>query len=199
MAHRDTAYWNHIASTYDEGPDHGLRDQKVRAAWSTLLLAHLPPSPADIVDLGCGTGTLSVLLAHHGYRVRGLDSASNMVAAARFKAAAADLHVMPTFSEGDAADPAYEAKSCDVVLVRHVLWALPDPETAVRRWRSLLRPGGRMVLIEGTWHTGGGTSATECERLLSLHTSSVAVYPLDDPALWGGPLADDRYLAIGQL
>lgn len=199
MAHRDMAYWNHLASTYDEGPDHGLLAPRTRAAWSDLLLAHLPPSPADIVDLGCGTGTLSVLLAENGYRIRGLDSASNMLEEARNKAAAASLGAPLTFSQGDAADPPYAAQSCDVVLVRHVLWALADPEAAVSRWRSLLRPGGRMVLIEGTWHTGGGVSATECQRLLSLHTSSVAVHPLADPELWGGPLTDDRYLATGTL
>lgn len=196
MSDRDTAYWDEMASTYDEGPDHGLRDPVMRQAWRSLLHAQLPPAPAEVVDLGCGTGTLSVLLAEDGYVVRGIDSAANMVAMAQRKVV--DTGLPPrraTFARGDAAHPPCAPASCDVVLVRHVLWAMPDPAEAVSRWASLVRPGGRMVLIEGTWHTGGGIAAAECERLLSLHTPSVLVQRLDDPALWGEPLRDERYLA----
>lgn len=49
-----------------------------------------------------------------------------MVAAARAKARAAG--VAASFARGDAAAPPYPAGSADVVLSRHVLWALPDPE-----------------------------------------------------------------------
>jgi 16S rRNA G1207 methylase RsmC len=40
--------------------------------WRELLLSQLPDSPASIADLGCGTGTLSVLLGEAGYAVDGL-------------------------------------------------------------------------------------------------------------------------------
>jgi methylase of polypeptide subunit release factors len=43
-----------------------LLDPRVRQAWRGRLLAELPPAPAAIADLGCGTGTLSVLLAAEG-------------------------------------------------------------------------------------------------------------------------------------
>ncbi len=197
MADRDTEFWNDLAPTYDEGPDHGMRDPSVRAAWLYLLRDHLPDAPSDIVDLGCGTGTLSVLLAHEGHRVRGVDSATRMVQAARAKAQHAGVSAL--FEHADAADPPYEAASCDVVLVRHVLWALLEPEVAVARWATLLRPGGRFVVIEGTWHTGGGLAVVDVTRLVGLHASSVTVHRLDDPALWGGPLTDERYLVVGTL
>src|SRR3954453_2580568 len=79
-------YWDDQAATFDEEPDHGLRDAVVRDAWSALLARLLPPAPADVVDLGCGTGGLSVLLADAGYAVRGLDLSDRMVAAAAGKA-----------------------------------------------------------------------------------------------------------------
>ncbi|MDQ2585135.1 class I SAM-dependent methyltransferase [Saccharothrix yanglingensis] len=113
-------HWDRQADAFDDEPDHGLRDEHVRRAWADLLL----PRAADVVDLGCGTGSLSVLLAQAGHRVRGLDL-SDRVAAARAKAAAAGVDV--GFTRGDAASPRLGAGSCDVVLARHVLWALPDP------------------------------------------------------------------------
>ena len=182
------------AATYDDEPDHGLLDPCVRGAWLLLLRSHLPPCPADIVDLGCGTGTLSVLLVQEGYRVRGVDTAREMVRAARRKAAEADVCV--TFELGDAGDPTYAPATCDVVLVRHVLWALPDPVRAIGRWVTLLRPGGRLVLIEGSWHTGGGISVGDCEQVLRRHRSTVVIKQLDDDNLWGGPIPDERYLAL---
>lgn len=194
MTHPTTQDWNAAAATYDDGPDHGLLDPGVRRAWLALLRSHLPPAPADVVDLGCGTGTLSVLLAQEGYRVRGIDTAHEMVHAARYKATDAD--VCATFELGDADHPAYPPGSCDVVLVRHVLWALPDPAEAIGRWVTLLRPGGRLVLVEGSWHTGGGISVSDCEQALRRHRSTVVIEHLNDENLWGGPVPDQRYLAL---
>jgi SAM-dependent methyltransferase len=191
------AYWNSFAPTFDEEPDHGLRDPLVRRAWRDLLLGTLPSGPADVLDLGCGTGSLSVLLAEAGYHVAGVDLAEQMVEAARAKASAAGVDVQ--FNQGDAADPPHQPHSFDVVLTRHVLWALPDPAAAIGRWVELLRPGGRLVLVEGRWETGGGIAAEECEALLRTNCPSVRVQLLDDPAFWGREISDERYLAIGRL
>ncbi|HET6561831.1 MAG TPA: methyltransferase domain-containing protein [Marmoricola sp.] len=189
-----TADWNAAAATFDDEPDHGLRDPGVRAAWDRLLATHLPPPPSDVVDLGCGTGSLAVLLAERGHRVRGIDLAPAMVEAARRKAEAAGVQV--ELDVGNAAAPPYPRPSCDVVLVRHVLWALPDPAGAVAGWTRLLRRGGRLVLVEGLWHTGGGLRAEQAEELVRRCRDSVVVHRLDDPVLWGGPVDDERYLLV---
>lgn len=189
-------FWDGEAPRFDEEPDHGLRDPQVRAAWRDLLLAQLPSAPARILDVGCGTGTLSVLLAGEGYAVRGLDLAPRMVAAARVKAAAAGVEV--TFEQGDAADPAGEPEAYDVVLGRHLLWALPEPDRAVERWVRLLRPGGRLVLVEGRWETGGGLTATQTEAVVEPSVASLTTTPLTDPTLWGGPI-DERYLVVASI
>ncbi len=189
-------YWDGEAATFDDEPDHGLGDPATREAWRQLLAAHLPPAPSDVVDLGCGTGTLSVLLAEAGHRVRGTDLSPAMVERARAKASAAGLEV--SFEVGDAAFPAYDVRSVEVVLCRHVLWALPDPEAALARWVGLLRPGGRLVLVEGRWHTGAGLAAEDLEPLAAAHLGDVRVVRLDDEVYWGGPITDERYLLLAR-
>jgi SAM-dependent methyltransferase len=188
------ALWDAEAATFDDEPDHGLGDPATRAAWRELLLEHLPPAPARVADLGCGTGTLSVLLAAEGYDVRGIDLSPEMVARAEAKAEAAG--VAATFAVGDASDPQLPAGSFDVVLSRHVLWALPDPVAGLARWVALLAPGGRLVLVEGRWFTGGGLTSAQTEALVHGTGRSVAVRHLPDPVYWGKEISDERYLAV---
>ncbi len=192
----DAGYWDGQAATFDEAADHGLRDPRVRDAWRRLLLAHLPPAPAAVADLGCGTGTLAVLLAAEGYAVTGLDFAPAMIRAARAKARA--LRVRVRFVLSDAAAPTLPPASFDVVLARHVLWALPDTGSALAAWLRLLLPGGRLALVEGRWSTGAGLTATQAGRAVLRHRDVAAIIPLDDPGLWGGPVTDERYLLVSR-
>ena len=188
------AHWDAEAAGFDEAADHGLRDPQVRGAWDRLLREHLPEEPVDVLDLGCGTGSLTMLLAEAGHRVHGVDLAPAMVTAARAKIAASGTTA--TVEVGDASDPPGLAGAYDVVLTRHVLWALPDPSAALTRWVRLLRPGGRLLLVEGRWWTGGGLTAAETRRLLAPYGPRVQTVPLSDPLLWGGPVEDERYLCV---
>jgi ubiquinone/menaquinone biosynthesis C-methylase UbiE len=190
------AYWDDQAAAFDAEPDHGLRDPAVRAAWAKLLDTLMPPPPAHVTDLGCGTGSVAVLLAQRGHPVRGLDLSPRMVDAAAVKAAAAG--VTPQFVEGDASSPPYEPASTDVVFARHVLWALPDSAAALARWIRLLRPDGRLVLIEGRWDTGAGIPAHECQALVRAHRREADVTLLDNAALWGRAITDERYAVLSR-
>jgi len=190
----DATYWDDQAATFDEQPDHGLRDPRVRDAWERLLLGCLPAAPAAVADLGCGTGSLSVLLASAGYTVTGLDNAPLMIKAARAKAR--EAQVSARFVTSDAAVPALPPESFDVVLARHVLWAMPDIDAALTEWIRLLRPAGTLVLIEGRWHTGVGFSAAEMEATVRRQRAAATVTRLDDPLLWGAPITDERYLLV---
>jgi SAM-dependent methyltransferase len=185
--------WDAEAESFDEEPDHGLADPACRAAWRDLLVAVLPQAPARVADLGCGTGTLSLLLADEGHVVTGVDFSPAMVARARAKAGqVAEFHV------GDAAAPPLPPASCDVVLCRHVLWALPDPAAALRSWAALLAPGGRLVLVEGRWHTGGGLTAGQTLDLLHDDGREARLRPMPEPVFWGGPIDDERYLVVSR-
>ena len=185
-------FWDKQAPTFDDEPDHGLRSPNVRDAWRTLLLDALPVPPATVADLGCGTGSVTTLLAECGYTMTGIDASAAMIDAAKIKAAAADVAV--TLHTGDASMPDLAAESLDAVVVRHVVWALPDPEAAIRRWFECLRAGGVAVMIEGRWSTGTGIRAEELRALVSTIASEVEVTPLVDPSLWGRNITDERYL-----
>ena len=187
------ADWDAQAPGFDEAADHGLQDPRVRSAWRDLLLGVLPAAPARVADLGCGTGTLSLLLADGGYDVDGVDFSAEMVRLARGKAGD---RAGVGFVVADAGEPPLPPASYDVVLCRHVLWALPDPATALERWVDLLAPGGSLVLVEGDWHTGAGLTATRTAELLTAAGRVPRVRHLPDPALWGREIEDERYLVV---
>jgi ubiquinone/menaquinone biosynthesis C-methylase UbiE len=185
--------WDVYADAFDDEADHGLRDPQVRAAWQALLAPLIPAQPVRIVDLGCGTGSLAVLLAEHGSRVSGIDISGNMIRLARAKARAAGVAV--DFVRGDAADPPFAEASFDLVLARHVLWAFENPDAVLQRWVDLLAPDGRLILIEGQWSTGAGLSASECRSLVLRHRAEADLQHLsENTQLWGKPVNDDRYL-----
>ena len=187
--------WDAEAAAFDEEPDHGLRDPEVRRAWAGRLRGWLPARAGDVLDLGCGTGSLSLLASEQGHRVTGVDLSPAMVTLAREKLAGRDA----VFLTGDAAAPPVGEQRFDAVLVRHVLWALPDPGRALRHWRGLLRPGGRLVLVEGVWGSAEpvGISAERLTGLLAPITGRVSVERLsDDPLLWGGQVTDERYAVV---
>ncbi|WP_055492641.1 bifunctional 2-polyprenyl-6-hydroxyphenol methylase/3-demethylubiquinol 3-O-methyltransferase UbiG [Streptomyces sp. TP-A0356] len=187
--------WDAEAATFDDEPDHGLRDPVVRGAWAARLEAWLPRHPGDVLDLGCGTGSLSLLAAERGHRVTGVDRSAAMIGLARAKSAGRDA----VFLVGDAVAPPVGERLFDAVLVRHVLWALPDPGRALRHWRGLLRPGGRLVLVEGVWGTTSpvGIPADRLTALLAPLAGDVRVERLsDDARLWGKAVDDERYAVV---
>ncbi|KOT46484.1 SAM-dependent methyltransferase [Streptomyces caelestis] len=191
----DGVDWDAEAAAFDEDPDHGLRDPEVRAAWAARLRAWLPGRPGAVLDLGCGTGSLSLLAAGRGHRVTGVDRFSAMVALAREKLAGRDA----VFLVGDATAPPVGEERYDAVLVRHVLWTLPEPDRALRRWRDPLRPGGRLVLVEGVWGTVSpvGIPAGRLAALLAPLGGRVGVERLSpDTALWGRDVDDERYAVV---
>lgn len=149
---RINAYWNYRSETYDGDGGHAIQNEEKRPVWLNTLRGLLPPAPADVLDVGTGTGFLALLLAELGHRVTGVDLSEGMLTKARQKAARLGAAAVPsTFRVGDAVDPPLPPASVDVVISRHVLWTLHDPVRAIRNWRRLVRPGGRIIAIDGLW------------------------------------------------
>jgi ubiquinone/menaquinone biosynthesis C-methylase UbiE len=135
-------------------------------------------------------------MAELGHTVQGVDLSPGMLEKAAAKARSRGVEVV--LLEGDASDPQVGGPF-EVVLSRHVLWALPDVPAVLGRWTRLLAPGGRLVLVEGRWHTGAGWRAEDLLPLVRSLTSTAELRHLPDPALWGGPIADERYLIVATI
>ncbi|MBP2379655.1 SAM-dependent methyltransferase [Microbacterium phyllosphaerae] len=193
----DPTLWDHEAPTFDDAWDHGLRRDDARHAWESLLLPLVGDAPARVADLGCGTGTLSLLLASHGHDVVGVDFSPRMIELARTKQQAEGADA--TFICADAADPPLTDGDYDVVLSRHVLWAMPDPAEALRVWGALLRPDGIVILVEGRWHTDAGLTAAQTVALLEqCGFRGVTVRHLPEAELWGRDIPDERYVVTAR-
>ncbi|PWI41821.1 methyltransferase domain-containing protein [Streptomyces sp. ICBB 8177] len=191
----DASFWDAAADAFDDEPDHGLRDPAVRDAWARRLRRWLPEAPSAVLDLGCGTGSLALLATRDGHRVVAVDRSPRMTARAAAKLAGTGARVLL----GDAARPPLAEGAFDVVLVRHVLWALPDPAAVLRRWARLLRRGGRLVLVEGRWGESApvGLTADDLAALTAPLGGRTHVEQLGhDSALWGRPVRDERYVAV---
>jgi len=142
------AHWDRRAAQFDEDFGHSIRTPAERAAWDRIFgLVLLSRGPLDAIDLGCGTGFLSLELAARGHRVTGVDFAPAMLARAERKAAERSLSVR--FEQADAEQLPFAPASFDLAISRHVLWTLPHPEAAIDEWVRVLRPGGRLVVVDG--------------------------------------------------
>ena len=206
-------HWAIRAATFDDAPNHGLHTPAQAAAWQIRLRRWAGPDPVDALDIGCGTGFLALQLAGLGHRVLGIDAAQEMLARAQAKATRDGLS-SATFECADAERLPYQAGAFDFVIERHVLWTLPQPALALAEWRRVLRPAGRVVLIEGDWRGpghadyaplrehlplfGGRPASDVADILNDAGFLEVEREPLMDAVLWGAEPDRERYALLGR-
>ncbi|TIW25863.1 MAG: methyltransferase domain-containing protein [Mesorhizobium sp.] len=140
-------YWSARAETFDVSVGHEIFSERERRAWHRLILKHLGAgNRRRALDLACGTGVVSHLMYDLGYAVTGLDWSEAMLSKARAKATQRESGIR--FLLGDA-ERTLEEKDCyDVLVTRHLVWTLVDPRAAFAEWFSLLKPGGRLLIVD---------------------------------------------------
>lgn len=139
-----------IAGKYDlNNRVHSLwRDQ----AWRRHAVKSAAVKPGDVViDVACGTGDLTELFAASpASRVIGVDFTPEMLAVAKLKLD----RVVPengekvTYIEGDAQALPFEEASADVISIAFGIRNVAEPERAIREFARILKPGGRLVILE---------------------------------------------------
>jgi ubiquinone/menaquinone biosynthesis C-methylase UbiE len=137
---------------------HGHHDSVLRShRWRTAensaayLLPHLRPG-LDLLDVGCGPGTITVDLAGRVApgTVVGLDAAAEVIAEAT---ARVDPESTPnvSFRVGDVFALPFEDGSFDVVHAHQVLQHVGDPVAALSEMRRVCRPGGLVAARDGDY------------------------------------------------
>lgn len=114
-----------------------------------LILKHLRPSDRRLLDIGCGTGRLlsRVVAARRGMEAVGLDLSSPMlemcVARCRF------WNERTAVVRGDSQHLPFANDSFDAITCSHSFHHYPDQVRVVAEMHRVLRPGGRLLVIDG--------------------------------------------------
>ena len=140
-----------IAKSYDlNNRVHSLwQDQ----SWRRFAVRQAHIQPTDIaLDVACGTGDLSQALAQAGAaKVIGLDFTFEMLEIARHKVGGIHPGGNPnrlTYIQGDAQKLPLGNASVDVVTIAFGIRNVLEPAAAIAEFRRVLRPGGRLVILE---------------------------------------------------
>lgn len=144
-------YWNSRAEGYTLSNREELEDehriflweQQIRRALNGRICRH-------VLDVGCGPGFFSVLLARLGYEVTAVDYTENMLAEARKNAVHYGVDI--DFRRMDAQKLDFEDGIFDLVISRNVLWNLEQPEQAYREWLRVLKPNGTVMNFDGNFY-----------------------------------------------
>lgn len=143
-------YWDGRASTYDAVGLHTPATDAERRAWTRVRNLLAPAGRTiDVLDVGCGTGFLSLLFAEAGHRCMGCDVAPAMIAEARRRAATGALPA--SFLLADAECLPLAGHAVDLVVSRQLFWTLPHSAQALREWVRVTRPGGHVAIIDDQW------------------------------------------------
>lgn len=103
----------------------------------------------EVLDLACGPGVVSRLIAeaHPASRVTAMDLNGELLNAARQEVAAAGLEKI-TFVQGDVYAPPLEPGRFDFIYARLLFQHLEDPLRALQAVRALLKPGGKLCIMD---------------------------------------------------
>ena len=152
------AYWTNRASGYSEVNKDELRTQQ-KAVWTCELTEQIEaafpgvaPENLRVLDMGCGPGFFSIILARAGYRVTAADYTPAMLDEARANARNEAVEQAIDFCRMDAENLEVASDTFDVVVSRNLTWNLPHPERAYAEWLRVLKPGGLLLNYDANWY-----------------------------------------------
>lgn len=188
---------------------------EIAETWDKLRALHYPEADIEqalldqvdgqrfdrVVDLGTGTGRMLTLLAPLAKEAEGLDLSHHMLTVARANLNRADVR-NARVRQGDVTATPFDADSADLVVVHQVLHYLENPETVLAEAARILRPGGRLLLIDFAPHDLEFLRETQGHRRLGIRHEDVSEWAdaaglaLQAPLVFDPPASLDQGLSV---
>lgn len=143
-----TNYWAKRSDSFMEQRRAELHSD-MADKWLKEIGTFLPDGKLRILDVGCGAGFFSILLAKLGHEVTGIDLTPDMIIHSR--ELAKEENASCTFEVMDAENPDFPDGTFDVIVSRNLTWTLPDAARAYKEWIRVLKTGGILINADANY------------------------------------------------
>ena len=209
---RITEYWAKRSESFMEQRRRELKSP-LADRWLREIGRKLPDRKnLKILDVGCGSGFFSILLARLGHEVTGTDLTPEMIV--NSKQLAREENVSCRFLVMDAEKLEFEDNSFDVVISRNLTWTLPHVKEAYEEWGRVLKGGGILLNFDANYgasnfadtselpgnhahHTLGDEMMQECEEIKRQLPISSLVRPAWDVETLGQMGFEELFIDLG--
>jgi len=157
-------YWEKRSESFLEQRRSELANP-IAKRWMKEIEKQIPAGRRlKILDVGCGAGFFSILLAKEGHEVFGIDLTPEMIENAI--QLAEEENADCCFQVMDAENPMFADETFDVVISRNLTWTLPEAAQAYKEWSRVLKPGGLLLNFDANY---GATNFAETSDLPENH------------------------------
>lgn len=186
LEHEIERHWTVTSARYNRWARNNLSTPRITGVWREVLQSGILGRVDHVLDVGTGTGILAFILRDFCPRVTAVDISSGMLEQARGNAQWLKADV--TFRLADAEHLPFPDETFTALTNRIVLWTLPHPEQALAEWKRVLRPGGRLVIID--------TNGAKIRPTLKHKLWKVASVPLTVVTECRNPLKGRQSMAV---
>ena len=157
-------YWEKRSESFLEQRRSELANP-IAKRWMKEIEKQIPAGRRlKILDVGCGAGFFSILLAKEGHEVFGIDLTPEMIENAI--QLAEEENADCCFQVMDAENPMFADETFDVVISRNLTWTLPNAEHAYGEWMRVLKTGGVLLNFDANY---GKDDASDAKDLPEQH------------------------------